>query len=631
MFEPNPEASPENLNERRKFLRRALLLGLGQTAVFGALGTRLYNLQVTEGNRFALMADENRISVEIIAPQRGRILDRMGQVLAANVEGYRAVIVPALARDLRKVLQRFSQIEPLTADDVDRIVTRSRRQPPSIAIVLAVDLSWERLAEINLNAPLLPGVRTEAAGRRQYFAGAAMGPVLGYVGAVERRAMNDNPVLRLPGMRVGRAGVEQGLEDFLRGQNGSVTSEVDSRGRVIRIIDQADPRPGRDMALTIDAGLQTEVMEKLSAHRRASSVVIGVKTGEVLALASSPGFDPNAAAGGSDRQAWARLQASPDDPLNNRAIRGLYPPGSTFKMVTALAALHGGHVSVHEQLPCDGRFEYFGQTFRCWKRSGHESCDLHRALRESCDCYFYELARRTGIESIAAMARTLGLGVLHDSGIAQGKAGLVPDRDWKRGRFGRGWLNGETILAGIGQGYVLATPLQLAVMTARIASGLAIAPTLALRGTETSAVPALAVSNSALAVIRRGMTAVVNEDNGTGAHAQGEAETYLLAGKTGTSQVSQASRDTVQSDIPWDKRDHALFVCYAPAAAPRYAMATVVEHGGGGGAVAAPLSRAIMDLVMTRDPLAKAVAPVEQSGVQSGAQKPTSTQARQDG
>lgn len=631
MFEPNPETSPEISDERRKFSRRALLLGLGQTAVFGVLGTRLYNLQVTEGNRFALMADENRISVEIIAPQRGRILDRTGGVLAANVEGYRAVIVPALARDLRKVLQRFAQIEPLTADDIERIVAKSRRQPPSIAIVLAADLNWERLAEINLNAPLLPGVRTEAAGRRQYFAGAAMGPVLGYVGAVERRAMNDNPVLRLPGMRIGRAGVEQGLEDTLRGQNGSVTSEVDSRGRVIRIIDQADPRPGRDIALTIDTALQTAVMEKLGAFRRASSVVIGVKTGEVLALASSPGFDPNAAAGGRDPTEWARLQASPDDPLNNRAIRGLYPPGSTFKMVTALAALHSGHIALHEQLPCDGRFEYYGQTFRCWKRSGHESCDLHKALRESCDCYFYELARRTGIDAIASMARTLGLGVLHDSGIAQAKAGLVPDRDWKRGRFGRGWLNGETILAGIGQGYVLATPLQLAVMTARLASGLAIAPALAQRGADTAPPPALAVAPAALAAIRRGMTAVVNEDNGTGAHAQGEGDAYLLAGKTGTSQINPASRDTVQSELPWDKRDHALFVCYAPAAAPRYAIATVVEHGGGGGAVAAPLSRAIMDLVIARDPLAKAIVPVVQSGVQSGSPQPRLNQAQRDG
>ena len=614
MFEPEQE-KPE---ERAQFTRRALLFGAGQLGLFGALGARLYQLQVTEGNRYALLADENRISTEVLAPVRGRILDRFGKVLASNAEGYRAVVVPALARDLRMVLQRFSQIVPLTFEEIERIVARTRRQSPNIATVVATDLSWERIAEINLHAPLLPGVRTEPAGQRQYVPGSSMGHVLGYIGAVERRAMNDNPVLRLPGMRVGRAGVERGLEDSLRGQSGSVTTEVDARGRVIRIIDSVEPKPGRDMMLTIDTELQGQVMEHLSNFRRASSVVIGVATGEVVALASSPGFDPNAVTRAGDTLEWANLQRAPDDPLNNRAIRGLYPPGSTFKMVTALAALEAGKVDTKERLPCEGRFEYYGQTYRCWKRSGHESCDLHKALRESCDCYFYELARRSGIEAIAAMARKLGLGVLHDAGIAQAKSGLIPDHDWKRGRFGRGWLGGETILAGIGQGYVLTTPLQLAVMTARLASGLDVSPTLVSRASQSPRPPetpsALQIKPAALQAMRRGMIAVVNEDGGTGSRASGEEGGYLLAGKTGTSQVSPQSRDSVQADIPWDKRDHALFVAYAPVSAPRYAIATVVEHGGGGGAVAAPLTRTIMDLVMERDPLAKSVATASQPG-----------------
>ena len=593
---------PEKPEASQAFSRRAVLLGIGQVGVFGALAARLYNLQVTEGNRYALLADENRIGVEVLAPQRGRILDRNGQVLAANIEGYRAVVVPAIARDLRAVLQRFSLIEPLSFDDVERVVLRARRQSPNIAIVLAQELTWERLAEINLNAPALPGVRTEPAGRRHYFFGPVMGHVVGYIGAVERRAMNDNPVLRLPGMRVGRVGIERGLEEDLRGKAGSVTTEVDARGRVVRIIDQVDPLPGHDMTLTIDTDLQSQVMAKLSGFRRASSVVIGVQNGEVLAMASTPGFDPNVVASAGDATDWAKLQNAADDPLNNRAVRGLYPPGSTFKMVTALAALDAGKVDVKERLPCDGQFEYYGQRYRCWRRSGHESCDLHKALRESCDCYFYELARRVGIEAIATTARKLGLGVLHNAGITEAKAGLIPDHDWKRGRFGRGWLGGETILAGIGQGYVLTTPMQLAVMTARLASGLDVTPTL-VRRASTSLVAPLAITASGLQAVRRGMTAVVNEDGGTGGRAQGDAGDYTLAGKTGTSQVHSMSRDSVQADIPWQRRDHALFVCYAPASAPRYALATVVEHGGGGGAVAAPLSRTIMDLVMERDRL----------------------------
>ena len=609
MFTTDPD-TPEM---RAKFSRRALLLGAGQVAAFGALGARLYHLQVNEGNRYALLADENRISVEVLPPVRGRIFDRFGQVLASNTEGYRAVIVPSLARDVRAVLTQFARIVPVTADEIERIVQRARRQSLSIAIVVTQDLSWERLAEINLHAPLLPGVRTELAGRRQYLSSPALGHILGYVGAVERRAMTDNPVLRLPGMRIGRAGIERGLEEPLRGQSGSVTSEVDSRGRVIRIIDQVEPRPGRDMALTIDTDLQKAVTEKLAPFQRAATVVLGVQTGDVLALASVPGFDPNVVANAASAADWAKLQTAPGDPLNNRATRGLYPPGSTFKMVTALAALEAGVIGLKEQLPCDGRFEYYGHTYRCWRRAGHESCDLHRALRESCDCYFYELARRTGIEAIATMARRLGLGVVHDSGITEAKAGLIPDHDWKRGRFGRGWLGGETILAGIGQGYVLATPLQLATMTARLASGLEISPSLVQR--PGAAAAPLPVKTSWLQAIRRGMFAVVNEDGGTGGRAQGEDGSVTLAGKTGTSQMSPQSTDSVQADIPWNKRDHALFVCYAPASAPRYAIATVIEHGGGGGAVAAPVARTIMDLVIERDPLAKPVVPVVQSGI----------------
>ncbi len=613
----------DDLNARTRFTRRAALLGLGQIGVFGALGLRLHHLQVTEANRYALLADENRISSEILAPERGRILGRNGEVLASNTEGYRAIIVPALARDLRAVLTRFSQIAPLSFDDMERIVARSRRQAPNLAIVLTTDLTWERVAEINLHAPLLPGVRTEPAGQRRYIVGSHMGHILGYVGAVEKRAMNDNPVLRLPGMKVGRAGVERGMEETLRGQSGSVTSEVDARGRVLRIIDTVEPKAGRDVRLTIDTELQQQLVERLARHRRASSVVIGVATGEVLALASSPGFDANAAARAGESTEWAKLQTAVDDPLNSRALRGAYPPGSTFKMVTALAALDAGKIDTKERLPCEGRFEYFGQTYRCWRRSGHESCDLHKALRESCDCYFYELARRTGIEAVAVMARKLGLGVVHDIGIAGAKAGLIPDHDLKRGRFGRGWLGGETILAGIGQGYVLATPLQLAVMTARLASGLDVSPTVIARDRSSPLAPpaavALSLNPSHVQAVRRGMIAVVNEDGGTGARAQGEDGDYLLAGKTGTSQVSSLSRDSAQADLPWDKRDHALFVAYAPVSAPRYAIATVIEHGGGGGAIAAPATREIMDLVLARDPLAKPVAAAGTSARAGGA------------
>jgi penicillin-binding protein 2 len=261
-------------------------------------------------------------------------------------------------------------------------------------------------------------------------------------------------------------------------------------------------------------------------------------------------------------------------------------------------------VTPREKIGCDGRFDYYEQTYRCWKRSGHGSSDLHTAIRESCDCYFYEVARRTGIEAIAAMARKLGLGQVYDAGFAGLKRGVIPDPDWKRGRFGRGWLGGETILTGIGQGYTLTTPLQLAVMTARLASGRRVMPTFVKRA-ESLTPPPLDVRPEWVAAMRRGMVAVCNEGGGTGHNAQPENGDYVVAGKTGTSQVSRHSSESAQSELRWELRDHALFVSFAPADKPKYAMATVVEHGGGGGATAAPLARDIMDLVMARDPAGK--------------------------
>jgi penicillin-binding protein 2 len=288
----------------------------------------------------------------------------------------------------------------------------------------------------------------------------------------------------------------------------------------------------------------------------------------------------------------------------NRAIRGLYPPGSTFKMVTALAALEAGVIDLNTRIPCTGQTEMAGQVFRCWKRSGHGSCEFHRALRESCDCYFYEIAQLAGIEAISAMGRRLGLGQTYDTGLALQKPGVMPDPTWKRGRFNRPWLGGETLLAGIGQGYVLTTPLQLAVMTARLATGRAIAPQFVRpdRGFVPASHGTIGLKPALLDAVRRGMTAVVNEDGGTGSNARLEGGQPLVAGKTGTSQVSRLSAERNGVELRWEQRDHALFVAYVPANKPRYAVSVVVEHGGGGGATAGPVIRDVIAAVLARDP-----------------------------
>ena len=601
------ERDPDNADQRRMFTRRALIFGAAQAGAGTVIASRLWHLQVEEHGRFGLLADENRINVQFIAPERGRILDRFGTLLAANQESYRAVLVPSLAFDVKGVLARFAKLVPLSTEEQYRLAVRATKQSPNLPLIIAPDLTFEQIAVIGLQSPHLPGIATEAAPKRQYFHGSTVGHVVGYIGAIERLAMDDEPLLRLPGMRSGKTGIERGRETALRGTGGVVQSEVDSRGRIVRHLDRVEPAVGRDIVSTIDTALQREVLGVLAPFRRAAAVVMDVEGGEVLALGSVPLFDPNDILRGAGPRGIQRLKASLDDPMNNRATRGLYPPGSTFKMVTALAAAESGVIDLKEKIACDGRYDYFDQTFRCWKRSGHGACDFHSAIKQSCDCYFYEIVRRTGIDALAAMARKLGFGQVYDCGLAGLKRGLVPDPDWKRGRFGKAWVGGETILAGIGQGFVLTTPLQLTVMMARIGSGRMVTPTFVRRGPD-EPVPVFAPIAGRpewISAIRRGLTSVVNDDGGTGAKARPEEGSFVVAGKTGTSQVGRASSETAQLDLPWELRDHALFVSYAPAAKPRYAVTVVVEHGGGGGATAAPLAREILEKTMARDPIAK--------------------------
>ena len=592
--------------QRQQFTRRGLLVGAAQVGLLGALAARLYQLQVLDNVHYVPLAEDNRINVQLIAPMRGRIFDRFGEVLAANREGYRAVLVPALAGNVRLVLDRLARIVPIELEERERLVQRGRRQAGNVPLVVATELGWEQLAAINVHAPSLPGVQIELAGRRRYFHGSTVGHVVGYVGGVERTALDDDPVLRLPGMRQGRAGVERGLEDMLRGQRGMLRHEVNARGDIVRHLDQQEPRRGQDVVLTIDTGLQSRVLTRLQSEKRAAAVVMDVVDGEVILMASVPTHDPAALIDDASGQTLRRMRLTQHNPMLNRAIRGLYPPGSTFKMVTALAGLEAGVIDLTQRLPCTGQLEYGGQAFRCWKRSGHGTCDLHRALRESCDCYFYETARRLGIDALAAAARQLGFGQLYDCGIALQKAGVVPDPDWKRARLGKPWLGGETLLAGIGQGFVLTTPLQLAVMTARIASGRAVVPTL-VRSPKPAAVqpPPLAFAPRWLTAVRRAMDAVVNEEGGTGAKARLEERSVTLAGKTGTSQVGRMSSEQSNADLEWRYRDHALFVAYVPVVRPRYAVAVIVEHGASGGSTAAPIARDIVEALLERDPQAR--------------------------
>jgi penicillin-binding protein 2 len=593
-----------------RFTRRALILAAGQAAAIGALGVRLYDLQVLNGAAQAALGEDNRTRTIWIPAMRGRILTTTGEVLADSRESFRAVLYPRrgfTAADAARIVAELAPLLRLSPAASDAIVARALGQ--RTPIVLSETLTFDDVAALQVTSSEALDVVIEPAWQRIYpplapAHSVAMAHIVGHVGAVDRVGVDDEPYLRRPGARIGKAGVEAGLEADLRGVAGRRVYEIDARSRHVRRLEDRAPIAGQDVTLTIDMALQTAAVDALvAAEDRGGIVVLDVTNGHVLALASSPSFDAADLRGPDAAAAWKRLKANPERPLLNRATAGQYPPASTFKIITALAALEAGQIAPAERIDCPGSVTYAGHTFRCWNRGGHGPSDLHKAMRESCDCYFYEAARRTGIERIAAMAREFGLGEPHDVGLTPQSAGLVPTPAWKRARSRTGWLLGETILAGIGQGYVLATPLQLAVMAARVATGRKVAPTIRQSppGERPAQFEPLAVSESGLDVVRRALVAVVNEDGGTGraaaVEAGGDRRRVVVAGKTGTSQVARASADRERAaSLKRGLRDHAVFVAYAPADAPRFAIAVLLENAGSGGAEAGPVVKRMLEV-----------------------------------
>ena len=597
----------ETLLSSRGITRRALVMGGVQVAVVGALGARLGHLQLREAQEFRLLAEENRINVRLIAPARGLIYDRDGLEIAGNEQIYRVTLLREDAGDVDEAIARLAGLIRLDPDRLERARREMDRSPSFVPITLADRLTWEELSAVALNAPALPGLMPEVALSRVYPRGPDFAHVVGYVGRVTERDLErdttDDPLLRVPQFQIGKTGTERAMEDALRGRAGTKRIEVNAAGRIMREIDRVEGVSGDALRLTLDAGLQNFVQARLGTES-ASAVVVDTRNGDVLAAVSSPAFDPNLFVQGISVDDYAGLRDNDHRPLHNKIVQGLYPPGSTFKMVTLLAALEAGEISPGETIWCGGHTRVSGRRFHCWKRAGHGWTDLKKSLRESCDLYYYELAQRAGIERIAAMARKLGLGVAHDLEMTSISEGLIPDKQWKRLRRGEEWVVGDSLNAAIGQGFVLASPLQLAVMTARLASGLEVRPRL-VRAVDGADRPSgvqgtLDLPRSWLDLVRDAMYQVVNARGGTAGRSRFDLAGVKWSGKTGTSQVrnitaAERARGVFRNeDLPWERRDHALFVGYAPADDPRYAVSVVIEHGGGGSTAAAPVARDIM-------------------------------------
>lgn len=606
----------KNENLRAKlFTRRALLLAGGQLGLLGVLAGRMYQLQVMEGDRYQTLAEDNRINLRLIAPSRGRILDRFGAELATGRQNFRVVLIQEQSDDVDATLTGLNAIVPISEHQLRRIRREMGRVRAFMPITVLENLTWEEFAAINVHSPELPGIQPDVGETRYYPYGAELAHVIGYVASVSERDLKqaDDPVLQLPGFKIGKNGVERTFDAELRGKAGTSQMEVNALGRMIRELSRDEGQSGEDVVLALDLELQRFAHQRMGEESGAA-VVMDVHTGEVLTLVSTPGFDPTPFNLGLSKAEWNALQNSERAPLINKPIAGQYPPGSTFKMVVGLAALDAGAIQPGYTVFCPGHMTLGTHTFYCWKRGGHGWMDMQAALEQSCDCYFYDVARKLGIERLSTFARKFGLGDKLGIELPGEKSGLIPDKDWKLRALKKPWLQGETVIAGIGQGYVLATPLQLATMTARLVNGgRAVEPRLAkLPAGKAEAAPLIDVDKQWLDLVGRGMNRVMNAPSGTAFRSRITEPGMQIGGKTGTSQVVRISRAERlsgvrrrQEDRPWRERHHALFVGYGPVENPRYACAVIIEHGGGGSSAAAPVASDILREAMRLDPLAR--------------------------
>lgn len=600
-----------DVDQHKEFTRRAVVLGAGKALVFGTLALRLAYLQVIEKKKFQTLSDKNRISLRLLPAQRGEIMDRFGAPLAINRQDFRAFLVPEQSPDVEETLRRLALLIPLSEEEKEDIMANIKQRRPFTPILVKESLTWDDMAKVEVNLPDLSGVSMEEGQMRSYPLNRATAHTIGYVGRVSAAEMTDDPVMSIPGFRIGKTGIEKKYDETLRGVAGRIQAEVNVVGREIRELNRTEGKKGHRLTLTLDADLQMQVQEYIAREPSAAAVVMDAHNGEVYAICSHPGFDPNVFSSGISADVWEDLLSNPTSPLTNKAITGQYPPGSTFKMVTALAALEAGTIDASTHVYCPGFYMLGNNKFHCWKPQGHGSMDVVGALSESCDTFFYEAGRRTGIDNIAKMARRLGLGDKLDFGVPGETGGLVPGRVWKQKRHKESWQQGDTIISAIGQGFMLATPLQLATMTARLVNGGKAVKPVIVRSVEQegSKIPAWPDINFNLAhieLVQRGMMDVVNDPRGTAHPYQIKNPAFSMAGKTGTAQVrritlAQREAGVQNKDLPWKFRHHGLFVCYGPVNEPKYVTAVIVEHASGSGPAAAA-ARDIMIAVQKRDP-----------------------------
>ncbi len=624
--------------------RRMFIIGVAKVIVFTGIIGRLFTLQISNNKKYLTLSDKNRLREWRLPPVRGEFIDFFGKTIAGNLETYQLHVVPEEVENFKYLMARLREILSLNNREFQKIINQKKKQKPWETLIISKNLSWEQFAKVNHFLYDLVGAKPFLSVSRNYPYNENYTHILGYVSEPNENDMLNNELIKkyhVPGLKIGKTGLEKTFENELIGTNGIQRYEVNAYGKRVKQLDYKEGDQGNLIQLTIDTEIQKYCNELLNDVAGSISVM-DIYTGEIIAMQSSPSFDPNLFLFGINHDDWQLIRNNPLKPLVNKTLSGLYSPGSTFKPIVALSALENGIIDKNFKVNCTGKIEMYGQTYHCWKKKGHGVVDLRKAMKQSCDTYFYEIARKLGVDRLKETAVKFGLGekVLQEKFDIE-KKGLIPDTVWKKNNLGKGWVIGETLITGIGQGYTQTTPLQLCQMTAQLANGgFKIYPKIILEENEKTLEQikskmrenenkvnnglteasefleffnekeheALFKNSKNIKLVLEAMFASTNEPRGTSYKSRIEDPKYQFAGKTGTSQVKRITEkdrelDLSTSEIPYNERDHALYIAFGPYKNPRYALSIVIEHGGSGSSTAAPIAKKLFKLIVDRHEL----------------------------
>ena len=631
--------------------RRMFIIGMAKVIVFTGIVARLFSLQITENKKYLTLSDKNRLREWRLPPVRGEFFDYFGNIIASNLKIYQLHVIPEQVEDFKYLMIRLKEILNLNDNEFRKIIKKKNKQKSWETLIISKNLTWEQFTKVNYFLHDLVGAKPVLSVSRNYPFNENYTHVLGYVSEASEKDILNNEAIKnkhVPGLKVGKTGLEKTFENELIGTNGIQRYEVNAYGKRISQLDHTDGLNGESIQLTIDTEIQ-KFCNELLKNRAGSISVMDIYTGEIVAMQSSPSFDPNLFLFGINQDDWQLIRNNPLKPLVNKTLSGLYSPGSTYKPMVALSALENGIVDENFKVNCSGKVEMYGQTYHCWKKKGHGVVSLKNAMKQSCDTYFYEIARKLGVDRLKKTSLKFGLGekVLGET-FNNEKKGLIPDTKWKKDNLGKGWVIGETLITGIGQGYTQTTPLQLCQMTAQLANGgFEIYPKIIVEKNAKTAedikfimdknakiinekntglqeasellgfiekkkYQPLFKNSKNIALVREAMFASTNEVRGTSYSSRIENPKYQFAGKTGTSQVRRITKEAREldlntSEIPYKERDHALYIAFGPYKNPRYALSIVIEHGGSGSSTAAPIAKKLFKLIIDRHELREQV------------------------